>query len=122
MSANRNALSETLGLSVDDVDALIANPEQLEEMLGGKEMTAEQIKALQQYRDNLINSEKAIKEMRNTIQKELITAFEDWNNEMNKEVDTLDRLSSMLQGYRNIIDLVGKDNLGISNDLLAKMN
>ena len=122
MESNKNALRETLGLSVEDVDALIADPAQLEEMLNSKEMTADQIQALQDYRDGLIDAEKAAKEMRNTIQDELITTFENWNDEMNEEIETLDHLSSMLQGYRDIIDLVGKDNLGISNDLLAKMN
>jgi hypothetical protein len=41
---------------------------------------------------------------------------------MEKGIETLDHLSTMLQGYRDIIDLVGKDNLGISSDLLTKMN
>jgi hypothetical protein len=60
--------------------------------------------------------------MRKQVHEELIAAFEEMNEEMNREVEAIDHFSDMLQSYRDIIDLVGKDNMGISNAMLQEMS
>ena len=122
MQAYRKGLQEALKLSVSDADVLLTDPNKLQELLNQEGFTEEQIEQLRSYRDGLMESMNTMKEMRETVQEDLVNAFEDWNSEMSEGVEKLDRLSNMLQGYRDIIDLVGKDNLGISNDLLRKMN
>ena len=123
--SNQGGLKDILGLSITDEDELktiLSDSEKLSEILEGKTFTADQISKLQEYRNNLIDSNKSMRDMRDTIQNDLVTAFNDWNGEMDDGIDSIDRLSGMIQNYRDIIDLVGKDNLGISNDLLTKMN
>jgi uncharacterized protein (DUF342 family) len=80
------------------------------------------VQALREYRDGLLDTNAQLKEMRITIQEELISAFDSWNEEMAEGAETIDHLSSMLQGFRDIIDLVGKENLGVSDELLKAMN
>jgi len=63
-----------------------------------------------------------MKAQRDMISDNLVAAFEDMNKEMDDSIIKLDHMTSMIESFRNIIDLTGKDALGISDDLMKKMN
>ena len=109
------------GLSLEDIQGA-QSEEELTSILDNANLTQDQIDKLKEYSSELLNLNSEMLEMRDTIQDDLVNAFQKMNEEAQKGVDKIDDLSSMIQEYRDIIDLVGKDNLGISTDLLNKMN
>jgi hypothetical protein len=77
---------------------------------------------LEEYRDSLMDTNTIMLKLRQTIHDELVEAFEEMNAEMDYQMESIDHLSDMLQNYRDIIDLVGHENLGISDTVLAEMS
>jgi hypothetical protein len=62
-----------------------------------------------------------MEELQDSVSDELVAGFEDMNKEFDKSIDKLDHMTSMIEGYRNLIDLAGQDALGISNELMEQM-
>ena len=123
ISSYMKGIKGILGKSVDGLtDEQILDPETFMSLLGDTELTSEQIELLRQYRDGILESTTNMLELRDTIRDDMISCFEDWNEEIDKQAETFDRVSKSIQGYRDIIDLVGKDVLGVSDELLNKMN
>ena len=61
-------------------------------------------------------------EVRQTVQDKLTEAFEAWNEKIEEGTSKLEFYSSVLEGYKNIIDIVGKDMLGISDKTMNRLN
>ena len=47
-----------------------------------------------------------------------MNSFTKFNEELGKTIDLMEHLSKVTEHYRNIVDIVGKQNLGISNEML----
>lgn len=84
-------------------------------------MTDAQAEALRDYRDNIIDLNSQLLELRNTVQDKLTTAFDAWNEKLDKNTSKLSHLRNLINNYKNIIDIVGKDNLGISDETMEKI-
>jgi chromosome segregation ATPase len=84
-------------------------------------MTEEQASALREHRDNLIDLDAEAEELYNTVHEDLTTAYEAWNEKLDENAAKLEHLSGIVDNYKNIIEIVGKDNLGISDATLATM-
>ena len=115
-----DSILQLAGLSYDDISGL--NSEALAAKLAGTNLTDDQIQKLRDYSSKLLDINSEMLEMRDTLKDELVAAFEEMNREAQEGLDTIDHLTNMIQGYRDIIDLVGADNLGVSNELINKMN
>jgi hypothetical protein len=120
--AAEKAIADTLGMSGIELQEILASGASFEEIVSGKNLTEEQISMLETYIDDLYSSVDAMKEQRDMISENLITAFDDMNKEMDESTDKLNHMTSMIDGFRNIIDLAGKEALGISDDLIKQMN
>jgi hypothetical protein len=81
--AYQTGIKETLGttFSEDEIDTILSGGD-LTTLLEGKELTADQIEQLREYRDGLLDSESALREQAATVREEVVTAFEEWNEEM----------------------------------------
>lgn len=84
-------------------------------------MTDAQAEALRDYRDNIIDLNSQLLELRNTVQDKLTAAFDAWQEKLDKNISKQEYLSSLIKNYQNIIDIVGKDRLGISDEIIEKM-
>lgn len=84
-------------------------------------MTDAQAEALRDYRDNIIDLNSQLLELRNTVQDKLTAAFDAWQEKLDKNISKLTHLRNLVNNYKNIIDIVGKDNLGISNETMEKI-
>lgn len=84
-------------------------------------MTDAQAEALRDYRDNIIDLNSQLLELRNTVQDKLTAAFDAWNEKLDKNTSKLTHLRNLVNNYKNIIDIVGKDNLGISDETMEKI-
>ena len=84
-------------------------------------MTDAQAEALRDYRDNIIDLNSQLLELRNTVQDKLTAAFDAWQEKLDKNTSKLTHLRNLVNNYKNIIDIVGKDNLGISDETMEKI-
>ena len=108
------------GLSIDDI--MNATPEEMAELVANGTFTAEQVELLRNYRDGLLDTNREMKEMADEALDKLIDHFDTWNEKIQENIDNISHLRDMTQSYRDIIDLVGKDTLGVSDELLDTMN
>ena len=114
-----NKILELSGFTRDEVNALLGGDTSV---LQGKNLTAGQLEEIEKYRDTMLETTEALLEMRDTIEEKVTTAFERMNQDMNDQISTIEHLGSVATSYRDIIDLVGKDNLGISDQIYNDLN
>ena len=110
LMTNRNALDEAFGLSDIAWDLGI--------MQEGQEFTEDQIDLMKEYRDNIMDVIEEISELRETVEEQVMEVFEAWNDKLETNMDTLDHFGSMLDSYKNIVDIVGQDTMGLSEGFM----
>ena len=84
--------------------------------------TEQEIALLQQYADGLLDINTQLMELKNTITEMIMSAFQNLSEEMQKNIDVIDHLKSVMTSYKDIIDLVGKQNLGINSKFMNDIN
>ena len=83
--------------------------------------TSDEVDSLREYYMALIKINKSLVEFRDTVYGEVLTSFEAFNGELDKNIDKIDHLSKITENYKNIVDIVGKKNLNVSNALLESI-
>jgi len=48
--------------------------------------------------------------------------FDSFNEKLQTSVDVFDHYNSVLESYKNIVDIVGEDRLGISDEFMNSLN
>ncbi len=124
LEAAEKGIRDTLelsGFTAEEVERMIANPELIASMIEGKELTEDQVGALEEYVDQIIDGTGELQTMRDEISDNLVTAFEDMNKEFDDSTEKLDHLTSMISSFQNVIDLAGEKALGVSAELMQDM-
>lgn len=117
---NKEALNDVLKLSmsVGEITQLLAGNTSV---LAGKTFTEDQISALKEYRDNLLDLNSELDDIRSNIEDKVMTAFDAWKEKLDSGISTIEHYGNVLQSYRNIIDIVGKDTLGITGEFMNNL-
>jgi hypothetical protein len=89
--------------------------------LDGINLTDNQISTLEQYRDSLYDTADAADEFYSQIMEKVNSAFEGYNEEMEEHIEEADRYKAVVETYLNVIDLVGKKTLGVSNETVKAL-
>ena len=82
------------------------------------EFTEDEVAALKKYRDGLMETTEQLQEWRDTVWEEVMESLEELSEEFDEQSDVVDHLSGVLDHYRNIVDIVGQEALGISDDMM----
>ena len=90
-------------------------------------LTEAEIELIREYANNIMDTTVEVNNLRKEITDSLIAGLEDMNDQFDKQIDKIDRAGKLMDGYRDIIELVGEDVLGVSNEMNelfneAKMN
>lgn len=117
---NKEALNDVLklSLSVGEITQLLAGDTSV---LAGKSFTEEQINAIKEYRDNLLDLNSELDDVRKTIEDKVMEAFDAWKEKVDAGISSIEHYGNILGSFRNIIDIVGKDTLGISNTFMDNL-
>lgn len=117
---NKQALNDVLKLSmsVSEINEVLAGNTAI---LAGKTFTEDQIDALKDYRDALIDLNGEFDDIRDNIEGKVMDVFDKWKEKLNTGIDTIEHYGNTLSSFRNIIDIVGKETLGITGDLMNKL-
>lgn len=117
---NKEALNDVLklSLSVGEITQLLAGDTSV---LAGKSFTEDQINAIKEYRDNLLDLNSELDDVRETIEDKVMKAFDAWKEKVDAGISSIEHYGNILGSFRNIIDIVGKDTLGISNTFMNNL-
>lgn len=121
MLINRQALDDTLGLSLSDAELKLLMAGDMS-VLEGKNFTEDQIDAVKDYRDNLLELNQELIDVQEQIEDQVMQAFEEYHDELDRGMEKFDHYNNMLESYQNIVDIVGKDVLGLDNEALADIS
>lgn len=118
---NKQGLNEALGLtlSLQEIQQVIAGNMSV---LNGKNFTEDQIDAIKEYRDNLLDLNEEFDDIRENIEDKMMETFDAWNEKLETGIDLLDHYSSILESYQNIVDIVGQDTMGLSEEFMANLS
>lgn len=86
--------------------------------LADMEFTEAEVETLRKYRDGLIETTRALINLREESWNKVMEAITALSDEFDKQADRVDHAIGVMDSYRNIIDIVGKDALGISDDMM----
>ena len=122
--------ADAIGLMGREVETIISKIEanqqgiiDIQNAVANGEITSEQgAEKLREYRNELISLNADLLEIRQNVQDKLTEAFEAWNEKIEEGTSKLEFYGSVLEGYKNIIDIVGKDMLGISDETMTSLN
>ena len=116
-------LGEEAQLTLDKIKANEGGIAEVERALAAGDITPEQaVEKMREYRDELVDLNADLLEIRQTVQDKLTEAFESWNEEIERGITKLEHYGSVLENYKNIIDIVGKDMLGISDETMSNLS
>lgn len=117
---NKEALNDVLklSLSVGEITQLLAGDTSV---LAGKSFTEDQINAIKEYRDNLLDLNGELDDVRENIEDKVMEAFDAWKEKVDAGISSIEHYGNILGSFRNIIDIVGKDTLGISNTFMNNL-
>lgn len=104
------------GFSLADLNNLT------EEDLRNANFTQSEIDQIKDWRSELLQANQDLLEMRKTIVDKLTSAFDDLNEKVQKSYDNFDNYNSVLESYKNITDLMGRNISAQSRDIMNKLN
>lgn len=112
------------GLTLADVpDLLSKSNKELYEIFGGAGSNVQEIiDQLQNDYENLLDTNKEIADTRKSLIEEIGNSFESWNDELDKAEERLEDNASLMEHYRNVIDIVGRKTLGITASFIKDYN
>ena len=124
--------AESIGLLTDQAEAIYdqiqVNKKGMEDVIKIAQqyndgmLTEDQADAIKDYRDNLLDLNEQLDGVRENIESKLMEAFDAWNEKLDEGLSNLEHYNSVLESYKNIIDIVGKDTLGLSDQFIADLN
>ena len=115
-------LGESTVVTINKVSATQQGIADVQDALARGEITqAQAIETLREYSNTLVDLNAELQDLRDSVQDKLSEAFDAWTEKLSKNRETIEFYGETIEHYQNIIDIVGKDNLGISNEFLRKM-
>lgn len=125
MGAKANALFdglETYQQGIMDIMSLSEDPLQVW-ATGGIEgiLTQAQVDALRDNRDGLADYMQQLIDLREEIKDKVLDTFDDWQEKLDSTLTTIEHYTSVLEHFKNMIDVVGKDSLGLNNQFMANL-
>lgn len=112
------------GLSLEDLPELLSKSnKELYEIFGGAGSNVQEIiDQLQNDYEKLLDTNKEITETRQKLIEEIGNSFEAWNSEIDEAEERLEDNASLMEHYRNVIDIVGRKTLGITSKFIKDYN
>lgn len=109
-------------IDAGQMEAFLDGDESAIEALSKMSLTEEEVQTLREWRSALLQENETLMELRKEVRDKVIPAFEELTGELDKQIEKIEHLQSVTESYRNIIDIVGKDYLGITNEMMSALN
>ena len=116
-----NEIFEKHGLGEQAVQDLLSG-KLTEEELKKLNLTEKEIEMIREAKNGLLEENQTLMELQKTIREKVTEAFEAFVEEIDKGIAKMEHLAKITDGYKNIIDLVGRKTLDIGKDLMKTLN
>jgi hypothetical protein len=83
---------------------------------------AQGVEQLKEYRDGLMDVAKELISLREEVYVKLNEVLDEFNEKMDNQINKIEQAQTLMDHYKNIIDIIGKDKLGISDGVLKRMS
>lgn len=117
-----NGIIDTLktipGITQAQIDAYLAGDG---EALAGLHIEDGQIEMLQDYSSQLLELSDTIKELHDNALQKVSEAFDAWGEKIEDHIAKFEHLNTLINNYQEIIGLLGRSNIGISNEFMREM-
>ena len=108
-------IAEILGNhGITDTEAFFSNPDSWSQY----NFTEAEIEQLRDYRSNLMSINKELMGLKDEAISQVTSAFDEWNTKIDENIEKLEHNASILESFKNIVDLVGKDTLGMADEAI----
>lgn len=107
-----------IGLTEAAIEKLMTGDNSI---LSSMTVTNSQVEALRQYTDDLISYRDTLNDIRDNTFDALIQSFDSWNDKIERNFNEFNQLNKVVEHYQNVIEIIGKGRLGISNQLLREL-
>lgn len=118
--AGRQGIIDTIvqaGGTTEQAEAFISGDASAVE---GLNLTQEHINQISNYQDMMIEGAQEANDSWKEMHQELDELWDEYNEDMDDAIGKLEHITSMMESYQNIIDLVGQEALGISDEVMAQ--
>lgn len=119
---------DTYMTGINKVLGATLSPEEIQKVMAGdlsgidtSKLTEQQIEDLKEYASGLMEVENQLREQHTAVHEKLTETIEAWNEEFDKNMAKFDKYNAVIENYKNIIDIVGKDRLGINDETIKNM-
>lgn len=109
---------EAAGVKHEDIQAYMAGDG---EALKGYKIGNDVIKSIEDYTDKITDEHEKILDLDKDINEQVFTTFEAWRDKMNDITEATEFATEMIDGYKNIIDIVGKSKLGLDDAIIKDL-
>lgn len=122
VKSTTNGIVEVLktipGITQDQINRYLAGDG---DALAGLHIEQGQIELLEQYSDQLLELSDRLKELHDSALQKVTEAFDAWGEKIEDHVAKFEHLNNVLNNYEEIIGILGRNNLGISNEFMRAM-
>lgn len=123
--AYTDGLKNTLGVygvTAEEAQGVLDGSANLQAIVDKYGIDAQGVEQLQEYRDGLMDVAKELISLREDVYEKLNEVMDEFNEKMDDQISKIEQAQSVMDHYKNIIDIVGKDRLGISDGVLKQMS
>ena len=126
MGAKANHLFDGLEVykqGIEDIYALSDDPFQawVTGSLNTDILTQDQVDMLRDNRDGLIDYAQQLVDLREEIKDKVIDTFDLWTERIDASRASLEHYTAVIEHFKNIIDIVGQDSLGLNDAFMDKL-
>ena len=122
IKATTNGIVDTLktipGITQAQIDAYLAGDG---EALAGLHIEQGQIDMLEDYSDQLLELSNTLKDLHDDALQKVSEAFDAWGEKIEDHTAKFQHLNALIENYQEIIGLLGRSNIGISNEFMREM-
>lgn len=109
------------GLDGKDIIEQMQNGKLDVNKLADLDLTESEVETLKSYYEGILDESQNLIDIQKEIMDQMMASFDAYVDKIQEGIDKLDTLTSITEHYKNIIDIVGKDTLGISDDLYKQI-
>lgn len=110
-------------LNIDDPKAMLTTINQVIEKMQSKGLEApveDIVNLMNGYRDALMEEYNNLRDINEQVTENMVSSFEDMMDSLNENLDKNDGFQSLMDHYKEIRDLLGQEQLGLSDEEMRK--